>query len=74
MNSMCQNIHKHLKNKVVIPERAIAIDEVSNMEMLEFLHFYKLEKLDKSSKIKVSPTLVLELYSNLRPDIEEGED
>ena len=50
------------------------MDEVSNREMLEFLQFYKLEKLNKSYKIKVSLTLVQEFYANLRLDIkEEGE-
>ena len=42
--------------------------------MLEFLHFYKLDKLNKLCKIKVSPTLVWEFYVNLRLDIKEGEN
>ena len=55
INSLCRNRHKYFKNRAEIPERAIAMDEVSNMEMLEFLQFYKLDKLNKSCKIKVSP-------------------
>ena len=66
MNSLCRNIDKHFKNRAVIPERAIAMEEVSNTKMLEFLQFYMLEKLNKSYKIKVSQTLVREYYANLR--------